>query len=113
MRQAGIMAAAGIVALKTGIDRLAEDHASAQRLAQGLAELFPGCIDQRTVETNMFFIKVAALGRSGPQLAEELRREGILVFPTQPRMRLTTHCNVCSQDIDRALRVFARLRQSI
>lgn len=109
MRQAGVMAAAGVVALATGIDRLAEDHANAKHLAHGLAELFPGCLDQEKIETNMFFIKVAVLGKTGPQLAEELRKEGVLVFPTQPRMRLTTHCDVNAQDIDRALAIFARL----
>lgn len=113
MRQAGIMAAAGIVALQTGIDRLAQDHANAKRLAQGLAELFPGCLDQPTVETNMFFIKVAALGRSGPQLAAELRQEGVLVFPGQPRMRLTTHRDIRSEDIGRTLQVFARLGKKV
>ncbi len=109
MRQAGIMAAAGIVALQSGIQRLGQDHANAKRLAQGLSELFPGCLDQRTVETNMFFIKVAALGRSGPQLAHDLRQEGVLVFPGQPRMRLTTHRDITSEGIDRALQAFARL----
>jgi threonine aldolase len=111
MRQAGIMAAAGIVALEKGIDRLAEDHANSKRLAQGLEELFAGCLGQKAVETNMVYIRVAALGRSATQLAEELRSEGILVFPGDPLMRLTTHRDVSSQNIDRVLEVFARLRR--
>ena len=61
---------------------------------------------------NMFFIQTAALGRSGPQLADDLRKEGIFVFPGQPLMRLTTHCNVGSRDIDRAIEAFARLRKN-
>lgn len=110
MRQAGIMAAAGIYALEHNIERLAEDHANAKKLAQGLEERFPGCVDQPTVETNMFYIRVARLGVSGPQLAGLLKQEGILVFPTEPRMRFTTHLMITSEDIDYVLATFDRLR---
>jgi len=109
MRQAGIMAAAGIVALQTGIDRLAEDHANARRLAQGLAELAPGCCDPAAVQTNLFHIRVAAFGMGGQQLADTLAGEGILVFAGDPVMRLATHRMVSAGDIDRVLAVFARL----
>ena len=109
MRQAGVMAAAGIVALKTGIDRLAEDHANAKALAVGLAELFPGCCDPDIVETNLFHIRVAALGTSAQGLVEYLAQEGILVFPGEPRMRLATHRMVTSEDIDQVLAAFSRL----
>jgi threonine aldolase len=113
MRQAGIMAAAGIVALQHGIDRLAEDHANAKKLADGLAEMFPGCLDSSPVETNMFFIKVAKLGMTGQQLADYLKSQGILVFAGDPRMRLTTHRDVTAADIDVVLAAFDRLRKSI
>ena len=109
MRQAGVMAAAGIVALESGIDRLAEDHANARKLAQGLAELFPGCCNPDDVETNLFHISVAALGVGGQDLADYLAREGILVFAGEPRMRLATHRMVTSSDMDRVLEVFAGL----
>jgi threonine aldolase len=109
MRQAGVMAAAGIVALESGIDRLAEDHANARRLALGLAERFPGCCDPEEVETNLFHVDVAALGMGGQELADCLASEGILVFSGEPRMRFATHSMVTSDDIDRVLAVFSRL----
>jgi threonine aldolase len=109
MRQAGVMAAAGIVALETGIDRLAEDHANAKKLAAGLAEQFPGCCDPDEVETNLFHIEVRKLGVSGQALAEYLASEGILVFAGEPRIRFATHCMVTPDDIDRVLAVFSRL----
>jgi threonine aldolase len=110
MRQAGVMAAAGILALTKGADRLGEDHANARKLAEGLAERFPGCVDLARVETNMFHIQVARLGVSGQQLADFMRGEGIWLFPGDPRMRLTTHNGVSSQDIDTVLAAFDKLK---
>ena len=103
------MAAAGVVALQTGIDRLAEDHANAKKLALGLAERFPGSCDPADVETNLFHVSVAAFGVSGQQLADHLAQEGVLVFAGEPRMRFATHCMISSEDIDAALAAFGRL----
>jgi threonine aldolase len=111
MRQAGVIAAAGIVALETGIDRLADDHANAKRLACGLTELFPGSCDPNLVETNLFHIRVAAFGLSGQELADYLAKESILVFSGEPFMRLATHCMVSTQDIDHVLLIFSRLKK--
>jgi threonine aldolase len=110
MRQAGVMAAAGIVALETGIDRLAEDHANAKRLAKGLQERFPGCCDPDIVETNLFHIVVSAFSMSGQELTDYLAQAGILVFTGEPHMRLATHRMVTSEDIDQVLQAFDRLR---
>jgi threonine aldolase len=110
MRQAGVMAAAGIVALQSGIERLAEDHANARRLAEGLAERFPGSCNPEMVETNLFHVQVAAFGVSGNELAAYLANQGILVFAGDPRMRLATHCNVSAADIAAVLAVFDTLR---
>jgi len=96
--------------METGIDRLAEDHANAKKLALGLAERFPGCCDPDIVETNLFHVKVAAFGMSGQELADYLVQEGILVFPGDPRMRFATHCMITSEDIDEVLKAFDRLR---
>jgi len=109
MRQAGVMAAAGIVALETGIDRMAEDHANAKKLALGLAERFPGCCDPDIVETNLFHIRPAVLGYSGQELMEFLAAEGISIFPGDPKMRFATHNGISSEDIDEVLSVFDRL----
>ena len=59
-RQAGIMAAAGLIALHDGPERLHEDHANARRLAEGIAEATPGTIDPASVRTNMLFVDTAA-----------------------------------------------------
>jgi threonine aldolase len=112
MRQAGIMAAAGLVALENGIERLAEDHANAKKLAIGLAERFPGSCDPDIVETNLFFINVAAFGLSGQALSDYLMSHGILTFAGEPCMRLTTHLDVNERDIDLVLSVFDHLRLS-
>jgi len=107
MRQAGVMAAAGVVALETGIERLAEDHANAKKLALGLAERFPGCCDPDIVETNLFHVDVRSFGVTRTDLAAYLATKGILIFGgSNPRMRLSTHNMISSEDIDTVLRAF-------
>src|SRR6202034_1056402 len=61
-RQAGIMAAAGLIALQDGPSRLADDHANARALAGGVAELLPGSVDPAAVETNIIFVDVSSTG---------------------------------------------------
>lgn len=103
MRQAGIIAAAGIVALNTMVDRLAEDHDNARLLAEGLAEL-PGLrLDPTTVRTNIVIFDVtAAIGASG--LAARLKDRGILCsLPGPNRIRMVTHYGIVRSDIERAL----------
>ncbi|MCJ7624164.1 MAG: threonine aldolase family protein [Anaerolineaceae bacterium] len=112
MRQAGVMAAAGIVALEAGLARLWEDHENARVLAEGLADLFPGCCEPDIVETNLFFIKVSAFGMSGLELKGNLEKQGIRVFPGDPYMRLATNCMVNKEDMDTVLKVFSSLRSS-
>jgi len=112
MRQAGIMAAAGIYALEHNIERMAEDHANAKRLAAGIVKLFGECLDPPQVETNMFFVDVAKLGVSGAQLSDHLKSQRILVFPGEKRVRFTTHLDVTSEDIDATLKALARLRRA-
>ncbi len=111
MRQAGVMAAAGIVALTSGVNRLWQDHENAKNLANGLAELFPGCCDPSVVETNLFFIQVRAFNMSGSDLTLYLKQNGILVFEGDQQIRLATHCDIDRADIDRILSVFAQLKR--
>jgi threonine aldolase len=113
MRQAGVLAAAGIVGLTTGLNRLSEDHGNAKRLANGLAALFPGSCEPAMVETNLFFIQLGAFDMSGRELANYLKQNGILVFEGDPQMRLATHCDVDRDDIDRVISVFARLKKEM
>lgn len=110
MRQVGVLAAAARVALETGVERLTEDHVNAQRLAIGLHELHPECLDPSTVETNFVLFDVQVFGRRGPQLAEELLREGILINGMErPLVRLATHKDVSAEDIETVLTAFRRV----
>jgi threonine aldolase len=102
MRQAGIFAAAGIVALDTMVDRLAEDHANAKRLGTLLEEaglfLDPPLAE---VETNILFAEVPEERMDAQVFVERLREEGVIVNPPRHRrVRLITHHDVSAQDIE-------------
>lgn len=100
MRQAGVIAAAGIVALESMVDRLADDHANARRLALGLHEL-PGVrIDLDRVETNMVYVDFDGTDIPGPTLEAALRERGILSRPTYDRVRLVLHYGIDAEDVD-------------
>jgi len=102
MRQAGILAAAGLYALDHHVDRLAEDHANARRLASRLAAL-PGVrLDPSVVETNIVFIDVGANGLSAPAIGEAMLRHGIrLHIQSERRIRAVTHLDIAASDVDR------------
>ena len=104
MRQAGIIAAAGIVALETMVNRLAEDHANARKLAQGLSKIPGISIDPDNLPTNLVFFKVT--GGSPLELARRLVERGIKVEPDRPVWRLVAHSGITSDDIDYALEAF-------
>jgi threonine aldolase len=92
MRQAGIIAAAGIVALETMVDRLAEDHARARLLAEGLAQIPGLSVDLDGVETNMVYVDHGASGYATAQLVERLASCGVIVSSRPPRhIRLVTN----------------------
>ncbi len=102
MRQAGIIAAAGIVALTTMVDRLAEDHANARFLADGLAGM-PGLeFDPSTVETNIVIFKPVSM--SANALLEELKKRGVLGVIMEPdRVRFTTNKDITRSDLEKVL----------
>jgi len=104
MRQAGIIAAGGLYALDHHVDRLAEDHARARRLADGLAGL-PGVeLDAATVETNILVFAVP----DAPAFCDVLAREDVLVIPLDARrVRAVTHLDVDDAGIERALEAAA------
>jgi threonine aldolase len=110
MRQVGVIAAAARVALETGVDRLAEDHANARRLAEGLAELNENAVSPSSVQTNMVYLNLDPFGVTGTQVMEGLQAEGILTLGgASPMMRLVTHRDVTSQDIETALVALAKI----
>jgi threonine aldolase len=110
MRQVGVIAAAARVALETGIQRLAEDHANARRLAEGLAEVDEGCVDTAAVETNMVYLDLRPFSKHAPEVSEALASEGVLTvgFPGRT-IRLVTHRDVSTADIDEALSKLRRV----
>ncbi len=101
MRQVGILAAAGLYALEHNVDRLAEDHANAQHLAKGLAELG---LEVDPVQTNMVFAAVAK--DSVAALKQHLEANGVVAL-VSPRLRLVTHHDVDRAQIDRVVAAFA------
>ncbi len=103
MRQAGIIAAAGIYALENNIDRLTEDHANAALLAEGLAEIDEVTIDPATVQTNMVFVTVE--DSMVVSLIDHLRQRGILTCDDVP-MRLVTHLDVTAEDMKTVVEAF-------
>ncbi len=110
MRQAGILAAAGLIALEKSPARLHEDHANARFLAEGLARL-PGIrVNLEKVQTNMVFFDVAATGRSAEEICRALGERRVLAHVTGPTvLRMVTHCDVDRAAIERALAICREL----
>ena len=110
MRQAGILAAAGNHALEHHVARLAEDHDNARRLAAGLA-VCPGvAIDLETVHTNLVFFDVTGTGVGAAELCDRLATRGVRMGAFgAATLRACTHLDVSSQDVDRAVEIFAEV----
>ncbi len=104
MRQAGVLAAAGIVALETMVERLAEDHMNARVLAEGISQL-PGLeIDLSTVQTNIVIFRVIRDGLRPEELVMRLLARGVKMIPFgRGSVRAVTHCDVTEQDVKAAL----------
>jgi threonine aldolase len=102
-RQAGIMAAAGLIALQEGPKRLPEDHANARRLAEGMAGILPQAVDPGRVETNIVFVDITGTGHDVTQWQQRLQANGVLVTMIGDRVRMLTHRDITSQDVDTAL----------
>jgi threonine aldolase len=106
MRQAGIIAAAGLYALDHNVERLADDHANARILARGLAEI-PGIeLTVDHVETNIVFFDVAGTGLTAGEAAARLVARGVRIGAMgRSRMRAVTHLDVSRADVERAVSV--------
>jgi threonine aldolase len=110
MRQAGVLAAAGIVALTEMTARLPEDHATARHLAEGLAESRGISIDIERVKTNIVFFDSKVDELPADRLSTLLAAEGIHVLPTgKRRLRAVTHYHITAEDIDYTLKIFAKV----
>ena len=117
MRQVGVLAAAGLVALEKHPPLLARDHAKAKRLAEALAEI-PGIgLNPAEVETNILVFDVSGTGMNAPDLSAKLKERGVLANAVDPKqMRMVTHYDVSEEEIERALRalqeIFAAARKN-
>ncbi|MBE3590336.1 MAG: low-specificity L-threonine aldolase [Firmicutes bacterium] len=109
MRQAGVIAAAGLVALDTMVERLAEDHENARRLAEGLSSIPGFRVEPEAVQTNMVMADVTGTGRDAPTVVAMLADEGVLANAMDSRVvRFVTHKDVSAADIDAALAAIGR-----
>lgn len=104
MRQVGVLAAPGIIALTKMVERLAEDHQHATMLAEGLANIAGLSVDVASVETNMVKVTITHPELTADRLVEQLRQEGVLCNRVGKLMvRLVTHKDITSSDIETAL----------
>ncbi len=111
-RQAGITAAAGIVALERGPGRLHVDHERARRLAAGVAERLPGSIDLEQVETNMVLVDTEAVGLGMLETLERLETLGVGATHTGSHVRMVTHADVSDDGVDVALDAWSSIAEA-
>jgi threonine aldolase len=110
MRQVGVLAAAGRYALAHNVQRLADDHARARRLAEAVAQARPGLVDPEQVGTNIAVLDLSGTDLAAPDVAAAAREDGVLVSVLGPRtLRLVTHLDVDEEGIDHAAAVLHKL----
>ena len=110
MRQAGVLAAACLVAVDTMVSRLPEDHANARCLAEGIARLRPEAVSVEDVETNIVLVAARPFGMTPAALCEALSARGVKVFPHGPAtVRMVTHVGVSREDVEVAIRALGTL----
>jgi threonine aldolase len=103
-RQCGIIAAAGIVALEQMVERLAEDHANARRLAEGIAQIQGLSIEPEKVQTNIVYFDLTNQKLTSEEFTKRLSDRGVKIIQTGPaRFRAVTHYGISAEDIDMAL----------
>lgn len=107
-RQAGVLAAAGLVALEEGPERLATDHENARLLARGVADVLPGSVDPSTVATNIVFVDVTGTDWTPAEWIAKLTAEGLLATVVAGKVRMLTHRDVNAADIAEAVAAWRR-----
>jgi threonine aldolase len=103
MRQAGILAAAGLIALTESPKRLHIDHENARRLADGVANLKGVSIDAEKVQTNIVLFDIVETGKTSAEICAALKEKDIHAIPFGREIRMVTHCDVSREDIDTTL----------
>jgi threonine aldolase len=113
MRQAGVLAAAGLVALEKGPKRLQVDHANAKILASRLATIAGVALDPEKIQTNIVIFDVKRSGRSSGDVLKALADRGVLAVPVDnDRVRMVTHLDVTRDDVERASDIARQVLQS-
>ncbi len=114
MRQAGILAAAGLIALEQGPAKLKADHANAKFLAQGLAEIPGFKIDPAKVQTNILICDISGTGMTSAELSKRLRENGVLANGVGPQaIRFVTHLDVSREQCTKALEIVAAVCSAV
>jgi len=114
MRQVGVLAAAGIEALNNMVDRLADDHANARRLAEGLAEIPGFAVNPASVQTNIVIWGLTTDLATPQEVVERLGAEGVKILPIGGRQfRAVTHYGIKADDIDQAVSVARRVMEKL
>jgi threonine aldolase len=114
MRQAGVLAAAGLIALEESPRHLVEDHRNARRMAKGLAAIPGITIDPANVQTNILIFDVSGTGLTGPEISARLKERGVLINAVNARlMRLVTHYDVDREGYELALAALAEVVASV
>ena len=111
MRQAGILAAAGLIALTESPKLLQIDHENAKRLAEGVANLKGVSIDAGLVQTNIVIFDVSATGKTSAEICEKLKEENILAIPFGKAIRMVTHCDVSRENIEKTVQTLEKIIQ--
>jgi threonine aldolase len=113
MRQAGILAAAGLYALDHHVDRLADDHARARRLAEAITEAPGVAVDMEGVQSNMAYFDVAGTGLDAAAFTARCRDQGLDLCPMGPTtIRAVTHLDVDTDDIDAAAAIVVKVAET-
>jgi threonine aldolase len=111
MRQAGILAAAGLYAIEHNIPRLAEDHANARLLAEGLNSVLGFQVDMQRVQTNIIIVDVAGTGKMPSEITGKLKENGVLAVTFgRTKLRFVTHLDVSREDCIRAVEIISGLK---
>jgi threonine aldolase len=110
LRQSGGLAAAGMVALETMVDRLADDHRHARQLAEGLHVVAPSTVDPKTIETNIVRAELGDSGWRAEEWSKRFAERGIRVAPgSTTSLRFVTHRHIAAADIETAVTAFREL----
>ena len=110
MRQAGILAAAGLLSLNLAESQLLEDHKNAKLLAEGIAQINGLTLDEKKVQTNIIYFGLNSLKLTGSQLVSKMEYRGIKFFETNPNnFRLVTHYGITKEDVETTLHILTEL----